>query len=192
MKKRFFKIYKIFKLSASIYGKEKAELEGARRSTYPSQKFQERYLNLFSENIYHIYKMPTGYSDKYNANDQIPSSDNIQDQDSKFDMYDNQSLRVMFDDLLSKNKNLRRFSQYLGDSYKMYTVVSGVCSRFLPEDIEFFINNVSEDFEGTEYHNRMLNASKKLKLGFVPSIKTLRVIISSLKKESGLIERLTQ
>ncbi len=136
--------------------------------------------------------MPTGYSDEYNANDQLSrvSDKESYDSGSKFEKFDVAALRVVFDELIAKNKSLKRFKPYMGDTYKMYTVFAGACSRFLADDIDFFINNVSESFEQTDYHNRMLNASKKLRLKFVPSKQTLRIIIDSLSKEPGLIESL--
>jgi len=179
-------IYKILKMSSAPYGEEKAKLEGAVESIYPSQIFQMKYPDLFSENIYEIYKMPTGYSDKYNANDQLRRAESFEG--SKFNSFDDESLKVVFDELVSKNKSLKRFSVYLGDTYKMYTVFAGACSRFLADDIEFFIENVSESLETTESHSNMLNANKKLKLGFIPSPETLRKIVLSLRKKPGLIE----
>jgi hypothetical protein len=164
-----------------LYGSALAESVGARFSSYPSQEFQEKHLGKFKEDIYKIYKMPYGYTDKYNASDQLSVNSSGS---NPYERFGKESLLVVFDELLMKNKELKIFGSYRGDKYGMYTVFAGVCSRFLPEDIKFFIENVSSDFDTTELHSDMADEGKAYGLSFIPSPHTLKIIKESLGEDS--------
>ena len=103
---------------------------------------------------------------------------------------------IVSDDMCDMNGHMNvRFYQTIPMDYDDNFYNSLVGKDYIDTGFSFFtaeqnIRYLKECLKGEKLtpRFRMLNANKKLKLGFVPSPETLRKIVSSLRKKPGLIE----